>query len=220
MADSAAPPTPDAAPCEPDYLCVEEDQKLSDEEALREKRLQKLDCLMSTCTVHAPGALCVGIDCRRKGTHGLYRDNYGDVDSDLAGLRGDRNLLAQFLTHQDLLHDAMMCMVRMRPTNDDVNRLVWFDIQLHTDGHLSLRSARRLDHILGDDIDWISRGRPNRRLGLCMEKALVGKTLYNPKYVDAVSPRTEFPSVVLNFGGSIAKNSLEANKQPKRSRRR
>jgi hypothetical protein len=46
-----------------------------------------------------------------------------------------------------------------------------------------------------------------------MEKALVGKTLYNPAYIDAVSPRTVFPSVVLQFKGSIAKNPLAMRKK-------
>jgi hypothetical protein len=220
-ADSAAAPSPDAAPCEPDYLCVGEDRSIPDEEAQREKRLQKLDCIMWDCNSRAPGSLCISIECRPKGTRTLFRDSYGGLHSDLARLREDRNLRIQFLTHQDLLHDAMMCMVRMRPTNDNVNRLVWFDIQLNTDGHLSLRSARRLDHIPGEEIDWASRGKPNRRLGLCLEKALAGKTIYNPRYVDAVSPRTEFPSVVLNFHGSIAMNPLETYEQwKKRTRRR
>lgn len=204
--DSRSHLAPDTAVCEPDYLCFPEDREVALEEELREERLRILQCTMDICVVHSPREMCVTISCRPKGSRILFsRDNdYGALKSSLDGI--DEHLLTQILVHSDLLHDVLMCMVRMRPTNDDIVRHVWFDIQLHTDGRLSLRSARRLDHAVEEKIDWASRGIPNRRLGLCMEKALVGKMLYNPKCIDPESPRTVFPSVVLQFNGSIAKN--------------
>jgi len=185
--------------CAPDYLCVQEGEHDRRERQREDKPQANLKCYLRTCPIHAPNNLCEVISCSSNGT----TRTYGLLEANLLQLRSEPDLFGRFLSKVHLLEDAVKCLVEHRPSEKGVLRLVWFKIQLHTDGHLSLLSARSFDHRVPSDFDVRGNGKPNREIGLCIEKALIGKTLHDPKYVDAESPRARFPEVVLKFEGDV-----------------
>jgi hypothetical protein len=104
----------------------------------------------------------------------------------------------------------------MAPTRKIGKYVVWLDLRVHEDGHLSLQSARNV-YAPPKSGRRIPKGQVNDKTTTCIELSLAGETLYDPDYEDSSpckpdevecsnTPRDHFPKAVLEFEVSVSNN--------------
>ena len=168
----------------------------------------ELRCGLGECLHQEPGSLCGSLMCRRGGT-GPFR-KYGFLHSRHSPFRQDTNLRVQFFNMKHEIMGPAICALEAATRSQEAGgQNIWFDVRVSRDGNLSLYSA--LGKYIPPKTVYAAPTEPiDAEMRRCMEKSLVGKTLYDPDYVDefpcsprdrgcTTTPRTSFPETILQF---------------------
>jgi len=171
-----------------------------------------LGCGIGECINQEPHGMCGPIGCNVKGAPAK---DFGFIRN-RRGLFRDYHVRTQFLSKRGIIHGALTCIVQMTPTRKVGEYVVWLDLQVQEDGHLTLQSARNV-YAPPKSGRRFPKGPVNDKTMACIEHSLAGKTLYDPDYVDSSpcepdeaecsnTPRNRFPKAVLEFEVSVSNN--------------